>query len=399
MIEQAPKVIRFHPAQMEFLKSNSLFRGFTGGRGAGKSFVGAYDILRRAQPGRLYMIVAPTYPMLNDSSLRSFTAHAETLGLTYSMNRSRFVATLPNRAEILFRSADNPNKLRGPNLSGVWMDEASYIEKEAYEIAIACLREAGEQGWLTATFTPKGRQHWTYQVFGMKADNTSLFRSATRDNVFLPDTFENVIRGQYTTMMAAQELEGEFIEFNAGVFARHWFGIVDAAPAKARRVRYWDKAGTDNGGAYTCGVLMSNTDDGEYFVEHVIRGQLSAHKRNNLILQTSIADREKYGDVEIVVEQEPGSGGKESAEFTIKQLAGFKIFVDRPSGDKVTRAQPYAAQAEAGNVKLLQSAWNGDYLDELSAFPGGEYLDQVDASSGAFNRLALIRKRVFQVWT
>jgi predicted phage terminase large subunit-like protein len=217
--------------------------------------------------------------------------------------------------------------------------------------------------------------------------------------VFLPDTFENVIRGQYTTMMAAQELEGEFIEFNAGVFARHWFGIVDAAPAKARRVRYWDKAGTDNGGAYTCGVLMSNTDDGEYFVEHVIRGQLSAHKRNNLILQTSIADREKYGDVEIVVEQEPGSGGKESAEFTIKQLAGFKIFVDRPSGDKVTRAQPYAAQAEAGNVKLLQSAWNGDYLDELSAFPGGEYLDQVDASSGAFNRLALIRKRVFQVWT
>ena len=384
---------------MGFLNSTSIFRGFTGGRGAGKSFVGAYDLLRRAIPGRLYMVVAPTYPMLNDSSFRSFKTHAETLGIPYTMNRSRFSAMLPNKAEILFRSADNPDRLRGPNLSGCWLDEASYIDHEAYKIAIACLREGGQQGWMTATFTPRGRQHWTYLSFGLENPNTQLFRATTGQNIFLPDTFEGVIRQNYTSMMAAQELEGQFVDMHAGVFKRSWFGIVNTVPKECRRVRYWDKAATEEGGAYTAGVMLAKTPDKQYFVEHIVRAQLSALNRNNLIHQTTLADQQKYGVVEIVVEQEPGSGGKESADFTIRQLEGFRVYVDRPSGSKVDRAQPMAAQAEAGNLKILNASWNEEYLDELSSFPSGRFLDQVDASTGAFNRLALIHKRTFAAWT
>ena len=54
-------------------------------------------------------------------------------------------------------------------------------------------------------------------------------------------------------------------------------------------------------------------------------------------------------------------------------------------------AQPFAAQCEAGNVCLLRGRWNQDYLEELCAFPLSVLKDQVDATSGAFNKLVAKR--------
>lgn len=172
-------------------------------------------------------------------------------------------------------------------------------------------------------------------------------------------------------------------------FQRPWFPIVEAAPAQARRVRYWDKAGTSGGGKRTAGVLMARAPDGVYYVEHVLTGQWSAAEREPVILQTARADAARLGNVvRVWVEQEPGSGGKESAESTIRTLAGFAVEADRVTGDKAVRAEPFAAQAKAGNVRLVSGAWNHAYLEEIVAFPNGAYSDQVDASSGAFNKLA-----------
>jgi predicted phage terminase large subunit-like protein len=176
------------------------------------------------------------------------------------------------------------------------------------------------------------------------------------------------------------------------VFERQWFEIVKASPSEGRRVRFWDKAATEGGGCFTAGVLINKSKDGIFYVEHVARAQLSALNRNKLIEQTARDDAQRYGKVEICVEEEPGSGGKESAEFTIRQLSGFSVYAERPSGDKVERAQPLAAQAEAGNVKLVEGPWNRDYLDELCSFPEGR-ADQVDASSAAFNRLNNVKKK------
>ena len=51
------------------------------------------------------------------------------------------------------------------------------------------------------------------------------------------------------------------------------------------------------------------------------------------------------------------------------------------------RAEPFAAQCEAGNVKLIRGSWTSAYMDELCAFPTGAFDDQVDASSGAFQKV------------
>lgn len=152
--------------------------------------------------------------------------------------------------------------------------------------------------------------------------------------------------------------------------------------------RYWDKAGTSDGGAYTAGVLMARMKDGTYTVSDVRRGQWSALDRERIIRQTAEIDAQRYSTTQVFIEQEPGSGGKESAEATIRNLAGFIVEADRVSGAKEVRADPFAAQWQAGNVRLVAAPWNRDYLDEHEHFPNGKYKDQVDASSGAFNKIA-----------
>jgi len=178
-----------------------------------------------------------------------------------------------------------------------------------------------------------------------------------------------------------QSLEG-------GMFKRGWFEIVEAVPQEMMRVvRYWDKAGTADGGAYTAGVLMGCAA-GIFYVLDVVRGQWTSGTREQTIKATAIIDRQQWGNAyRVWVEQEPGSGGKESAENTVRNLAGFTVHADRPTGDKALRAEPYAAQAEAGNVRMLRGDWNAAYVNELTSFPTGTYADQVDGSSGAFAKL------------
>lgn len=173
------------------------------------------------------------------------------------------------------------------------------------------------------------------------------------------------------------------------MFKRAWFEIVDAAPFDAQRIRYWDKAGTADGGAYTAGVLLCYKN-GITYIEDVVRGQWASAEREQVIKQTAALDYQRYGNFapKIWFEQEPGSGGKESAAATIVNLRGYSAFADRITGDKVTRAEPLTAQAMAGNVKMVKGDWNHTFINEITSFPQGRYKDQVDATSGGFNKLA-----------
>jgi len=175
-----------------------------------------------------------------------------------------------------------------------------------------------------------------------------------------------------------------------GIFPVDRIKIVKAAPLNSdvkKVVRYWDKAGTTDGGAFTAGVRLMELHSGGWLIDDVQRGQWGAFVRETNIKATAERDAARFGEyvVSTYVEQEPGSGGKESAERTIANLAGHKIYADRVTGKKEVRAEPYAAQWQGGNISLLYSdRWNDDFLDEHEAFPAAKYKDQVDAAAGAF---------------
>jgi predicted phage terminase large subunit-like protein len=176
---------------------------------------------------------------------------------------------------------------------------------------------------------------------------------------------------------------------DGGMF-RRGVAIVAAYPAGCIFTRYWDKAGARPGkGDYTAGVLLAyHPPTTTWYVVDVVRGQWPADERNRVIRQTAELDRHAYGHVRIGIEQPPGLA-KEATDAVIKVLAGFAAFGSPVKGDKVERAEPLAAQWQAGNVQLLAGPWNRDYLDELTAFPTGKHDDQVDATAGAFHQLNL----------
>lgn len=179
------------------------------------------------------------------------------------------------------------------------------------------------------------------------------------------------------------------IVVGGGMFPIDRIKLVQVMPEKKRikkSVRYWDKAGTTDGGAYTAGVLIHEIEDGGWLISDVVRGQWGAFDREQIMKNTAAQDAEKHGQygVEIHTEQEPGSGGKESAERTIANLVGYKVFKQRVTGSKEIRADPYAAQWQGGNISMLVRPWNDSFLDEHEAFPNSKYKDQVDAAAGAF---------------
>jgi predicted phage terminase large subunit-like protein len=380
-----------------------LYKAFCGGIGSGTSWALSYDIIKRAKPGRLYAMISPTYTMLADASMRSFITVASHVGVINVRDLPRRGTAGPvniklkTASEILFRSADDPSRLYGPNLSGIVLDEASLMSADTFSIGIGRLREAGESGWLSAGFTPKGRQHWTYEVFATGRPNTEIIYCKTRDNIFLPADFYENVRSQYTSGQALQELEGAWVDTEGGLFQAKWFGTVKSVPKLVSRVRAWDLAATpkDERRAhdpdYTVGALWGKGEDGTVYVLDIKRLRGSPQAVESAVRTTAEWDGKA---IPIWMEQEPGSSGATVVDhYARRVLMGWNFRAERSTGEKSTRAQPLAAAAERGLVKLVEAHWNKDLLDEVSIFPFANHDDQVDSLALGFNKLA--SKRTF----
>jgi predicted phage terminase large subunit-like protein len=175
---------------------------------------------------------------------------------------------------------------------------------------------------------------------------------------------------------------------DGGLFTRA-AAILPATPGDIiARVRYWDKAGARPGkGDWTVGALLALRANGRILVEDVVRFQAQAGERNRRIRETGELDVRRHGARVIQWVEQPPGDGVEATQAVIAALAGIPAFADPVHGDKVSRAEPFAAQWQIDRVDLLTGAWNRAYLDELRAFPNGHNDDQADASAGAYRKL------------
>lgn len=215
--------------------------------------------------------------------------------------------------------------------------------------------------------------------------------------------------GYMATLMALSTVERERllggnwkIRQSGGLFQREWFSVKDPqdlpSPVK-RLVRGWDLAGTEektakegaanSGPAYTAGALLAELENGQFAVMDMRRDRLSPMGTERLIMVTAAKDANQYGSrVSGSLPQDPGQAGKFQGQYLVAKLAGHNYRASPESGDKVTRALPFSAQAEAGNVFVVRGPWNEAMFSELEAFPQGKFKDQIDALSRAFQTLS-----------
>ena len=164
---------------------------------------------------------------------------------------------------------------------------------------------------------------------------------------------------------------------------------VETVPADIPSVRAWDLAATAAGDGHdpdwTVGLRLGREASGRFLVVDVVRLRGGPHEVEQAIVSTARLDGRA---VAIGLPQDPGQAGKHQVAWLAARLAGHRVVASAETGAKLTRALPVAAQAEAGNLRLLRGEWNRVLIEELRDFPHGRKDDQVDALSRAFSMLA-----------
>jgi predicted phage terminase large subunit-like protein len=375
--------IQIHPIQAAFRASDATYRGFVGGISSGKSWVGAYDLLRRAKPNRLYLTAAPTYRMLEDASWRTLRELAIKLKFFNGENKGDMTMRLGNGAEILGRSTEDPERLRGPNLSGIWMDEASQMKRAAFDICIGRLREQGEQGWLTATFTPKGRSHWTYEVFGREVADIALFHARTDQNPFNPATFVGGVSAQYAPQLARQELKGEFVALEGSEWPAEWFCDdlwFDNFPANvASKVMAVDPSKGKKEtrlGDYSAFVKLMIDTEGHCWAEADLgRYDLSA------LSDIAVGHYRSFWPDTFAVEVNQFQELLSREFFRVGRTHGVSLPIHeitntRPKIERIRRITPFLARRE---LHFRDTPGTHLLVDQLMDFPNGDHDDGPDA--------------------
>lgn len=200
------------PAQVEFWQDHARVRGFVGGVGSGKTFAGVAEIFKQPRESA-GVVVAPTYRLLKSVTQKTFFEVCPR-PLIRSHNKTDGLTVLWNGLEIYWRSAENPDNLRGLNLGWCFFDEAAYCSEESWRVALGRLRRNPGRAWIATT--PRGQDNWVYHWFVERAaDNGySIHTGRTMENPFNLPSYYSDLKTQLegAPLYAAQELEGAFVD-------------------------------------------------------------------------------------------------------------------------------------------------------------------------------------------
>lgn len=217
--------IYLHPKQLAFVLAPEHYAAYVGGIGSGKSYAGCVRGLlaaggqvagERIPTPNLGVVTAPTYSMLRDATLRTFMDISGPAVVDF--NKSEMRATLTNGSEVLFRSTENYERLRGSSLSWWFGDEAALYPSGVWKIMAGRLRQHGRRGYAWLATTPRGR-NWIYQLFVANAKaGYRLVRSRTDENPYIDRDFVAALYGEYVGDFLAQELNAEFVAYEGLVY-------------------------------------------------------------------------------------------------------------------------------------------------------------------------------------
>lgn len=193
--------------------------------------------------------------------------------------------------------------------------------------------------------------------------------------------------------MGAYAVAGQFQQRpsprGGSLFAPDLIEILDICPAgPITWVRAWDLAATEEKTgvkpAYTAGIKVGRDKHNRIIIANMKRERLGPLGVELLITNTASQDGKS---VKISLPQDPGQAGKVQKNTYIGKLIGYNVSATPETGSKMQRAEPAAAQVEAGNVFMVRGPWNEEFINELRTFPTGTFKDQVDAFSRAIGEL------------
>jgi phage terminase large subunit-like protein len=413
--------------QKAFISSEARFVLLRSGRGGGKSAAGSQKAMFRVMRGEDGAVINPVFSDFKTSTWPEFKQWIDWNMVVPSQKHRRndawsphqpFTMVFTNGAKVYCKGLKDPKSARGANINWLWYDEAASDQTGmSWKIAIASVRVGkNPQAW--ATTTPKGTEHWVYKFFVEKEIPQEAVEILEKDDRILIETFKGTINdnkanldpGFYASIVSAfpsgwlraQEVDGDFATEGGKIGDRRWFDgkIRDAPPEIVnKRVRFWDLAATEKKQVKDdpdemVGTLLSKRYEPEikkdiFCIEHQVAGQWAWEQILEAIANTA---RHDGVDIPVVLEEEPGSGGKNQIAAvktyfkTFPELAYHKVVGQsaKKVGDRVMAANHWFGVAAEGRFEMVKGMWNEKTLAQIDGFCQIIHDDRVTSITGAF---------------
>ena len=368
------------------------------GRGFGKTRIGAEQVRKWVKEFPMVNLVGPTTADIRDVMVQGGGAGSAIMEIcgkderpVYEKSKRRLVWR--NGAQSLLFSAEEPERLRGPQHMKVWCDElaAWKYADQAWEQMEFGLR-LGTNPQVVITTTPKP----TKLIKALAASpQTYVTRGSTYDNKpNLAKNFYEKIIGKYEgTRLGRQELMAELLDDRPGAL---WIlKAIDAdrvgrCPPLTRIVVGTDPAVTSSDDSAEWGILivgMGLSPDGQPWPPHFyVIDDLSGKFSPNDAAQRVVQGYTTYRADGIVAEINNGGDLVEAVLRNVDHNFAYKAV--HASRGKLTRAEPIAALYEqhrvhhVGAFGVLEDQMC-DYVPQLARSP-----DRMDALVWALTELS-----------
>ncbi len=361
------------------------------GRGFGKTRTGAETVKESVENGtaKRIALVGPTAADVRDVMIEGesglMNLFSANLQPKYEPSKRR--VTFSNGAIATAYSAEEPNRLRGPQSDFAWADEPcswKYLD-DSWSNLIFGLR-LGKSPRVIVTGTPRPFK-WLKDL--IKSENTYVTRGSTFDNVAnLSENFIREIKSKYeSTRLGRQELFAEILEDVEGALWKRQTiedNRIKVIPILKRVIVAVDPC--LSGLSDECGIIICGVDFNNF--GYVLDDKSICASPNEWAKVVVSAYHEWKAD-KVVIESNLGGDFMRQVLLTVdSRLPIQKVTATR---GKVTRAEPVASLYEQGKVKHV--GYFGKLEDQLCTWTQGENSpDRLDALVWGMTELCLEKK-------
>ncbi|HOK34694.1 MAG TPA: terminase family protein [Candidatus Paceibacterota bacterium] len=214
------QILKLHPKQYEAFIDEKPYVVCIAAFQSGKSFLGSIWSAKKISdfPDKNGVIAAPTYKILNQSTLEKFFQLFPQYRKYYKQQQS--ILELPSGGKVFIRSTDEPLGLEGMTLKWAWLDEAGMMNRLVWNIIRT--RLAIENGQCLITTTPYSLNYLYNEVYqpAIRGEDPdiSIHKWRSIDNPYFPKDFLEKERKRLTPQEFARRYEAEFVRMSGLVY-------------------------------------------------------------------------------------------------------------------------------------------------------------------------------------
>lgn len=380
-----------HPAQQQVALDNHRFKVLACGRRWGKTRLGvSLAVAKMLEEGRVWW-VAPSYQVAM-VAWRDATALAGQIPGVIIERGGKAIRF--GRGEIVFRSSDRADNLRGDSLDLLIMDEAAYQEGYVWRDVLRPAL-ADRKGSALFISTPSETTGWFRDAFNAGLVENSEWRSwqfPSSSNPYLDPAELEATRLELPELIWRREFLAEFVGQEGALVKEEWLSVVQP-PSFVQTAIGVDLAISRKQTAdYTAIAVVGQADEAygnELWVRSVVRGRFSFEEAKNTIVEMA----RQYMPIAVAVE----TVGYQGAMLDELLKAGLPAIAAETRGDKVARFRPVESRYQRGLIHHVPGL-APEFTRELLAFPESEHDDQVDALVYALQAFIRSPNRVYGPW-